>query len=721
MRGLLRSSAAFGVVSVVTPLLCAFVVLATLIYVPLPATLPEALPGLESRISRMLDTAGNEIAVFREFETAIPVGPEDIPQVLRDAVVAAEDRSFYEHGGIDVRGTIRALFADVQSGEAVQGGSTITQQYVRNAFEEVGRERTVSRKIREAIFASQLDRQEDKDEILFRYLSVIYLGEGAYGVGAAVETYFRKPVAELTLSEAALLAGVIPAPSDFSPRVDPALAEQRRVLVLDAMEEEDLISPAQHALALTERVWLAENGPPPGPATVVQPPVQQASTRPWFTDFTRRWLEANLPGCVPGDCQALYRGGLTITTPLDPRIQDAADAEMFRRVEGTEPDLQMSIVSVEPPTGFVRAMVGGRDFAASQVNTALGAAGGGADRDVGSSFKPFVLAAAFERGIQPEATYSGSPHDVSVPCGGDQVIGNYGGSSFGTLDLRAGTARSVNTVFTRLILDVGVIETMEVANRLGLSIEPLPGDCAAVALGVKGASPLEMASAFGVFANHGLRVPPVPVLQVIDADGEIIIDNTDPAARGEQVIAPEVADNITSILRGVIDGGTASGRDIGRPAAGKTGTTNDNKNAWFVGYTPSLSTAVWMGYTLERPLLNVGGFARVDGGTVPARAWQSFMQVALEGVPVTEFTEPAPIANVRDEVLRRARGGFGPGFPQVPIPPPPVDGFVEADVAPDVDVPATTVTTTPTTTVDTTPSTDVTAPPTTPFTLFPQG
>ena len=714
MRGFFRTVAALGIVGFLTPVVCAAVVLGTLVFLPLPATLPEVQPGLESRITHLLDADGNEIAVFREFETSIPVQPADIPQLLKDAVISTEDRGFYSHGGIDLRGTIRALWADVRQGGAVQGGSTITQQYVRLAFEEVGTERTISRKIREAILASQLDRQYPKDEILFGYLSSVYLGEGAYGVGAAAETYFRKPVSQLTLSEAALLVGVIPAPTVYSPRDNPEGAESKRQLVLGNMLSEGYIAQADYDAAIAQPLWLAANGAAPGPATVVYPPITQQSARPWFTDYVRRWLEVNLEGCAPGVCDAIYRGGLTVETTLDPRAQDAADAAVARMLEGTDPTLQMALVAVEPPTGFVRAMVGGHDFLANQVNTALGAAGGGTDRQTGSAFKPFVLATAFEQGIQPTTVYSGAPHDVSQPCGGQQVLGNYGGARYGSLPLRQATWNSVNTIFTRLILDVGVEQTMDLANRLGAGVPAYdPGvHCASVALGALESSPLHMASAFGVFANHGRRAEPTPVLRVIGPDGTVWIDNTEAQDEAEQVLAPEVADNVTDVLRGVLTDGTAAGKGIGRPAAGKTGTTENNRNAWFVGFTPGLSTAVWMGYLDQSiELTRIRGVRTVTGGTLPAQTWQRFMNDALEGVDPAEFDEPAPIPDVRDAARRSQRGGFDPGRRRAPDAGLAADGFVEEEQAPTVSAPDTTTTTEPNS--STTHPTSTTRPPVT--------
>jgi penicillin-binding protein 1A len=714
MRSLIRTSAALGLVGVVTPVVCAGVVLATLVFLPLPATLPTASPTLDSRTTHVLDSAGNEIAIFKEFETAIPVPPEDIPQVLRDAVVASEDRNFYSHGGVDLRGTLRALWTDIRSGEAAQGGSTITQQYVRLAFAEVGTDRTVARKIREAILASQLDRQVDKDTILYQYLQNAYFGEGAYGIGAAAQTYFRKNPRDLTLSEAALLVGALPAPTAYSPRDHPEVAEQRRQLVLDVMLETGVITPEQHAAASAEHLLLwGQPLPPEGtPFTLVLPPEVQQSTQPYFTDYVRSYLEANLEGC-PGAgqrCPLLYTGGLTVETTLDPVAQAIAQEEAAAVLDGEPADLETSIVSVEPPTGFVRAMIGGRDYATDQVNVAL------SERQPGSTFKSFVLAEAFEQGIQPSATYSGASYTA-----GDYTCGSRGGVQ----TLVSATTNSVNGVFCRLIEDVTVRATFDMATRLGVSMPAYFPDSTpnalvdlfnpsqvygiATALGAVEVSPLEMASAYGVFANHGRRAPAVPVLRVLDHDGNPILDNTGAADAATQVIAPEIADNVTDVLRNVLTDGTAAGRALAnRPAAGKTGTAQDNANSWFVGYTPTLSTAVWFGYRhcgagRECQLVGVAGVSGpMTGGSAPARLWQRYMNRALEGVPVTEFADPAPIPDVRDQVEREARGGFDPGRRRYPDGAPASGGFVEDEPAPEVDVPSTTTTSTAPTTTSTT-------------------
>ncbi len=639
------------VTAIVVPLVGGLVVFAALLFLPLPASLPEARPGVEARISRIYDINGNEIGVFRQFETTKPVAPGEIPEVLKQAVVAGEDRRFYSHSGVDVFGTLRALSADVRNQGVVQGGSTITQQYVKNAY--VGSERTLSRKVREAIMASQLDRQVDKDEILFRYLERIYLGEGAYGVGAAAETYFHKPVADLTLSEAALLAGLIPAPSRYEPRGNPALAEERRLVILDAMLEERMITEEEHAEAVAQRVWVARPGgePPPTGATLVHPREHAETPYPYFVDYLQRYLTHRY-----GE-DAVYQQGLRIYTTLDPRMQTEAERSVDETLSDTEPPLEMALVAVEPFTGFVKAVVGGRDFNASRVNLALGPLGGGTGRQPGSAFKPFVLAEALQQGILPNRQYSG-PSSVRV---GNYTAENYGGTSYGEVDLRVATAKSINSVYVKLINEVGVRQTMELAKRMGIStsdFDPARHGLA-IALGALDVSPLDMASAFGVFAARGERAEPTPVVRVLDGAGTVLEDNAEP--QRTRVLEEITADNVNEILQEVLEpGGTAGDNALDRPAAGKTGTAQDNGNAWFVGYTPTLSTSVWLGYSdAPRPLRNIKGVrGGVTGGSLPASTWETFMRGALADVPVTEFTEPAPITDLADIFRRRARGGF---------------------------------------------------------------
>jgi penicillin-binding protein 1A len=680
---------AIGVVLLTTlfvPVATAGTVLGAFLFLPLPATLPDPRPGIDAQVTRVYDINGNEIGQFRQFDITEPVQPEDIPQVLKDAVISAEDRRFYDHGGIDLKGTFRALWADVRNRGAVQGGSTITQQFVKNAY--VGSERSLTRKIREAVLASQLDRQMDKDEILFRYLDRVYFGEGAYGVGAAAQTYFGKSVRDLTLSEAALLAGIIPAPSAYDPRTNPVNAERKRKVVLQAMLETRAITRAQYDETIPQQVWFALALPAPGqPATVIQPRPQERWRYPYFMDYLRSYLEAKYGN------DAVYSRGLAIYTTLDPAMQIAAEQEVAATLNGAPPDVEMALLSLEPGSGFVKAIVGGRDFYApgGQVNLALG---GTLGMQPGSTFKPFVLAEALDQGITPDKTYSGrSP--IMLPGYDAPGLKNYGNASYGVLTLREATKRSVNTVYGQLIRDVGVEQTLELARKLGESRATFaPGDGIGVGLGAKEASPLGLASAYGTWAARGLRAPPTPVVFVRDSKGRVIEDNRTP--KTERVQREEIADTMNDILRGPLSpGGTAAGRDLGdRPAAGKTGTTNDNTDAWFVGYTPQLSTAVWIGHRDDKRSLGpVKGVPAVTGGTWPARTWQAFMKRALEKAPVVPFNRPAPITKVSSEAKTAVRKGFEPGDGRRAAGTDP-GGFVPEDPPPlTVEPPSTTTTT----------------------------
>lgn len=728
MRRTLKTFGVFFLCSAGVPMAVTVTILAAFLFLPLPASLPDAKPTVASQISHVLDAFGNEIAIFREFEQNEPIRPEDIPQYLKEAVIASEDRNFYEHGGVDIGGSFRALWADLRNQSLVQGGSTITQQYVKNAY--TGADRTVVRKIREAILASQLDRQFEKDEIMFRYLDSIYLGDGIYGVGAAARSYFRKHVSQLTLSESATIAGLIPAPSRYAPRDNPSLAESKRMVVLRSMRDVGFITEAEFLDASTQGVWLASTGAPPGPAVVVHPPVQQQTKFPFFVDYVRRYLVAKYgPAKV-------FRGGLTIQTSLDPDMQEEAEKAVTEGLRGTNPPIEMSLVSVEPPTGFVKALVGGRDFARSQVNLALGACprrpaedvpvdveaacwnndalsveGGGTGRQPGSSWKPFVLAAAFAKGITPSKTYP-APNEYRVP-GCDRpkgcTIRNYEGASYGSANLRTATWKSINTVYAQLIDDVGVKETADMAKKLGITSAWASPQVHGLsyALGAQEVSPLDMASAFGVFATGGKKQTPTPIVKIVEPDGNVLEDNTDrvpqggdPAENeGEQVLDPVIATNVTDVLRGVITSGTGTRANIGRPAAGKTGTAQEYRDAWFVGFTPSLSTAVWMGNEQKpTPLRGIKGVRNVAGGTIPAGVWKAFMAPALKDVEPRDFDEPAPIRPIADALKREARGGIDPGQRRSVVPPDMGGPYTEEPPPPDAQPPprpATTSTTRP--------------------------
>lgn len=666
------------------------------VHIPEPKQLPTILP------SRVYDNRGNLIAEFKEFDSNIPVRPQDIPQVLKNAVVASEDRRFFRHRGVDLQGIIRAVRVEANDEPgAQQGASTITMQLVKQVYlgerndlraPDLTMQERAWGKLRQAVMANRLDRTMPKEEILYRYLSNIFLGQGAYGVGAASQTYFRKPVSQLTLSEAATLVGIIPAPSVYEPRGNIRNAETKRKITLDQMLREGYISQVEHDRAIAQELWLESAGDPPigKPVTLVYARPKTETRYPYFVDYVRRYVVARY-----GE-ETLYRGGLQIETTIDPELQAKAEETASSTLKGTNTELELSIVSVEPGTGFVKALVGGRDFDApgGQVNLALGncptveslerrlkrapelaptcikqndITGGGSGRSPGSSMKPIVLAAAFEQGITPRTVYSGA---VFQPPGGGRPIGNYEGAAYGSVDLRTATVKSVNTAYARLGIDVGIKEIAKTAQKLGITsawYDPKVHG-ASYALGGIDVSPLEMAAAYSVFANHGVRNPATPVLRVTDAEGQVLEENPEPSRR-QRVLSEAVADNVTDVLTGVVTGGTGTRAQLSdeRPAAGKTGTSQGYGNAWFVGYTPQLSTAVWMGYRdSPRPLRGIKGVRSVAGGTIPAQTWGEYMDRAMEGLPIVGFSDPAPIQRVRAlsraEILqRRARGGIDPG------------------------------------------------------------
>jgi penicillin-binding protein 1A len=623
-----------------------------LLFGNLPGTVPEENPLVESRPSYVFDAAGNQIGVFREFDLTIPMQKEDVPQVLKDAVVAAEDRNFWTHEGIDPEGLIRAALTNYREGEVVQGGSTITQQYVKARY--LTTERTLSRKLNEAVLATRVEReladelgsvQAMKEEILFRYLDETYLGGGAYGAGAAAESYFRKPVKDLTISEAATLAGVIPSPSDSGPRDNILVAEAGRQRVLKSMLEEGMISQLQFDEAFAQPLWYVGFGlPAPGQQVtlVFPPPETGASQYPYFVDYVRQYL-TNRFTFLYGEDEAIrlvFRGGLRIETTIDPRLQGYADAAVAQGLRGTEFPRDMSLVSIEPSTGYVKALVGGRDYAQNQVNLALG---GNTGFQGGSAMKTYAMAAAMEQGLGPDVTYPGGPfleRGCVGPNGGPcDALSGPGG------DMKAAAAASSNAWFVQLSIDVGPKNVAEMAGRLGVRSgfpsfwEEGGQDCIKprIVLGQCSVSPIGMASAYATIANHGRQPETTPVVKAIAPDGELLVDNTKPA--GNQVLNAAIADNVTDVLRGVVDGGTGKRANIGRPAAGKTGTATNNTDIWFVGYTPQLATAVWMGHVTGQ--ISLG--SSVFGGDFAASTWAAFMRPAMEGQPVLDFPVPGPL------------------------------------------------------------------------------
>ena len=672
----------------------------TLLRAPLPGDLPDQRPQIEALPSVVFDRYGNQIAVFRGFDRTVPIEASDVPDIVNMAVVAIEDQRFYEHNGVDLEGIARAARVNLEFGEVVQGGSTITQQYIKNTY--LSSDRTFERKFREALLATELEEQLSKDEILFGYLESSYYGAGAYGIGAAAEVYFGKPVNALDISEAATLAGVLQAPTRLSPREDIEAAEARRRLVLQAMFDQGIITDDEHAREAARTLWDG-NGDRPSPTVtfVSPPPANGASDHPYFVD----WIEAQLLDELGPDL--LYRGGLRVQTTIDPALQRSAEQAVAARLEDTEYPVEMSLVSIDPGSGHVVAMVGGRDYENSQVNLAIGGTTG---FQPGSSFKPIVLAEAFSQGIGPDTVYP-APAQWTVPgCTGTQcTLSNYDFADRGDMTLRDATRSSINTVFAELITDVSVERTVRMARALGLErLDPTVPYGPSLALGAAETSPLEMASAYGTFANRGLRMAPIGVLRVIDRNGNALIDRT--ARGGVQVIDQIVADNITDVLVDVVTGGTGRRAGVeGHPIAGKTGTGQEYRAAWFVGYTPSLATAVWMGHADGlASLRDINGVARVTGGSHPAIAFSDFMNAALTTVEPQAFPIPAELTQFEtaDDVValvdRTAAGVQGNDRQVLPD----CDGECRVDGVPEPSLdPPPTTTIPPSTTTTTAPST----------------
>lgn len=722
----LNSLTLLTTVVVGVPIAVLATIFVALLFLPLPAAIPPAKPIAAISPTQVYDRNGTLIATFHQFDQRISISETDIPQVLKEAVISIEDRNFYQHGGVDIRGSVRALVNDLRNKHTLQGGSTITQQYVKLTY--TNGQRNLLRKVREAILASQLDRETSKDQILFQYLNTIYFGDGGYGVGAASENYFRIPVNQLNLSQAAMLAGIIAAPSAWAPRENPQAAEDRRQLVLDKMLEQGYIGQSAHDDASSQRVFtLANNNDPPPPNdTIVYPPQQDKPQFPAFVDYVLRYL---LEKYGP---EKVYQGGLRVQTTLDPKIQQAAEQSVQNALKGSKDPLEMALATVEPQTGFVDALVGGRDFGGqgpfAQNNFALGGCErkpaatvrvevtadcwtgqsitsntGSAGRQPGSAWKPFVLATAFSEGVTPSKVYPAPrvftiPNCKPTPTSGCTIANNEGEGG-GSSDIRHGTWYSINTVFAQLIRDVGCSDTGAMAKKLGITsawyssqIHTCSG---AYALGTVGVSPLDMASAYGVFDAHGAKADPTPILKILDPGNHALIDNISNQPATNQVLEPIVADNVTDVLRGVITSGTGTNANIGRPAAGKTGTTSNFTNAWFVGYTPTRSTAVWMGYANNQSTtLNLPGVGNVFGGTIPAKVWHDFMSAALANVPQTDFSQPAPLQSLTDALASRQRGGINPGPPTSIPATPPGGPYVIGPAAPSAIAPAVATTST---------------------------
>jgi penicillin-binding protein 1A len=541
---------------------------------------------------------------------------------LRQATVAIEDRRFYEHGGLDAEGIARALWRDVKAGRVVEGGSTITQQLVRTLY--ISNERTVRRKVTEACLAVKLDDAWSKQKILAGYLNSVFYGNLAYGGEAASRTYFSTRARALTLPQAALLAGLTQAPTTYDPLVDRTKALQRRNQVLDAMLEERMITPGQHRWARRQPIGLR-----PGK-------LYEQVREPYFFGYVRDQLVKAY------GAETVRSGGLKVYTTIEPRWQRLAQKAISDTLT-RKADPAAAIVSIDPANGAIRAMTA---VVPGRVNNQFNLLSQ-ARRQPGSTFKTFVLTAAVERGMDPASTYYLSAPFMYRPAangncddGSWWCVRTYDSSYTGWTSVERATLRSDNTVYAQLTLDVGPARVASMARRLGVRtpLEVRGQFPPAMGLGSVAVSPLDMASAYATLAAGGVYNEPTAIRRVIV--GGKRDDRWAAHHRRTRVIPDGVASVVTGILEDNVRYGTGTAAALDRPVAGKTGTTDKHADAWFVGYTPGLSTAVWMGYTRgEVPMTNVHGIS-VSGGSFPAEIWRRFMYPALAGLPARDFPEP---------------------------------------------------------------------------------
>jgi penicillin-binding protein 1A len=581
---------------------------------------PTGLQGVSLQIAQrsVVYAAGGEVlATLAGEENRTYVSLSSVPQITQQAVLAIEDAHFYEHHGVSLGGLFRAMFANVEAGGIRQGGSTITQQLVKNII--VGKEKSLDRKIREAQYAVALEKEKSKREILELYLNETYFGEGVYGIGTAAEFYFGKAVQKLTLAESAVLAGAIRAPERYGPLVNKARATARRNTVLDRMAELHYIPKSQAEAAKKQPLKVGRHALPK--------PVE-----PYFNEFVKDQI---LDNPIFGEtrearARALFQGGLKIYTTLDLKLQKAA-SDAVSSVLTSKRDPAAALVSIDAQTGRVKAMVGGSDFEKNKYNLAVQG-----KRQAGSSFKPFTMLAALESGISPGYTLdTPSPLELTDDIGHVWKTQNYSHHSEGILTMRRATELSVNSFYAQLIQKVGPQKVVDVAHKMGITSELKP--YLSLALGTFEVSVYEMASAYATLANNGVHCLPFAIERVVDAAGKTLLRN-DPTCT--QVLDPQIAATADDILQGVILRGTGRANgNIGRPAGGKTGTTDDYKDAWFTGFTPQFSTVVWMGYPKDRrrPLYNIHGLPRVFGGSLPAMIWHKYMAFAHKGLPVLKF------------------------------------------------------------------------------------
>lgn len=644
--------------------------------------------------AEVFDVNGKRIGSYFDEVRRYIVDTDKFPEYIGEAVIAAEDRDFYDHSGYSLRGIMRAGWANVTGGEIQQGGSTITQQYVKQAVLR-DPSRTVTRKLKELVLAIKLERRYDKEQILSFYLNTIYLGRGAYGFEAAARTYFgyspgaeRTAAEQLTLSQAAYLAGIVPAPESYQPDDNPEGAIARRDRTLDIMVAEGYITQAEADEAKQEEIKIAKGAL----GSVVKR--QRAA---YFLEWLRRDF------LYPRFKEELFTRGLKIYTTLDLDAQRAAEEAIATHLPN-ENDPQAALVSMTP-RGEVRALIGGRDFTSVKKARGFDFATDFPGRHAGSAFKPFTLLTAIEEDVSMQSTFSGATPrivtDEECETNGEPwEVENFEGGSYGTIDLQSATTSSVNTVYAQLIANIGANKVAETVEDFGFEPkqgeDEIPAICS-LSLGAYDVTPLEMGRAYAGFAGRGALPEVMPIRYIEDSEGECIVEFR--RTRGvecgdEEIVAPDQVaerndvDVLNQVMTQVVTGGTATAANIGRPVAGKTGTAQKHANAWFGGHTPQLATVVWLGYPLEkrvtdepcdgdelpgeckkrfkvesytplmeycsdvelcRPVVGDLGYPiNVTGGSFPARIWATYMTAATADMEPLPFPTPTDLP---DEII----------------------------------------------------------------------
>ena len=600
------------------------------VFTILPRSLPPvtALENFEPvQGSKIFDDSDELITEFH-VERRIFVPLTQIPKALKDAILATEDARFYSHFGVDPMGIARAVYQNFRHGRIVEGGSTITQQLAKVLF--LTPDKSLDRKLKEAVLAVELERRYSKDRLLEMYLNQIYFGHGAFGVEAAARTFFGKSVKDLSIPESALLAGLPKAPSTYSPFEHPDAAKRRRAIVLARMVDVNVLKEAEAKTLSAAKLDLV-------------PPERRRTTGQHYLEYVQQLLESAYGADV------VFKGGLQVYTTLSPTMQLKAEQSLreglkaleTRRLKasekaGTAPVTERpegALLALDPQTGHIKAMVGGYDFFKSEFNRATQAR-----RQPGSSFKPFVYIAALEAGLTAATEVEDSPVEFpGGPNGKPWKPENYDRKFRGPVTLQQALEESVNVATVKVQERIGLRRTINVARRMGVQ-SPL-GENLSLALGTSELSLLELTSAYGTLANQGQWLHPTTVRYVLDAQGKLLEENV---PEPKQVLTPELAFVATQMLKGTIDRGTGvAAKALGRPAAAKTGTTNDYSNAWFIGFTPQLATGVWVGYDRPRSLGK-----DETGSRVAVPIWTTFMQSALAGMPAEDFPIPEKVVLV---------------------------------------------------------------------------